>query len=395
MKSWSYNKEIQTLVEQFAGAFNDIIIKRFDKNDNFNGDKKVKFVYAPKQRVLESLRTPAPGGLTVPAIAINISSIQRDESRVFNKNNGFELEARSLYGEDSGFVKFIRQPVPINIGINMSIITKYQTDMDQILSNFIPYCDSYIIISWKMQSGNNKDYEIRTEILWSGSVNMTYPTDLPPSQSFRITADTTFTIKGWMFKSNQYDDIFKKIYYINTDFVIADQEDIDGCGLITDLDQYETSFINISARPHIDCVYPLNINKSNLEIYYENRSIYVIGKFLSYTRAVYVSASNTNIFNQQPQLFSPFEGLTGLEPYYPSFYGYAVSSFEILDDGILTLSLPFSSMVQSGYIDVIVENEAGYRSLIKESTDRYTTYSNAVSSSLYAPISLSGIRLTL
>jgi hypothetical protein len=395
VKSWSYNKEIQTLVEQFAGAFNDIIIKRFDKNDNFSNQQKVKFVYAPKQRVLESLRTPAPGGLSVPAIAINISSLQRDGARGFNKNSGFESDAKSLYGQDLDFIKFTRQPVPINIGINMSIITKYQTDMDQILSNFIPYCDSYIIISWKMPAGYNKDYEIRTEILWSGNVNMVYPTDLPPSQSFRITADTSFTIKGWLFKSEESSEIYKKIYYINSDFVIADSVDIDNCDLITDLDQYETSRISISARPHVEWVCPLSIVENNLDFYYNNRSIYIVGKFLSYTRAVYISASNPNIFDQQPQLFSPFAGLTSLEPHYPSFYGYAVSSYEILDDETLTISLPYSSINIGGSIDVIVENEAGYRSFIKESTEKYLTYSNAVSSSLYTPISLSGIRLIL
>ena len=393
MKSWSYNKEIQTLVEQFAGAFNDIIIKRFDKDENFSNQQKVKFVYAPKQRVLESLRTPAPGGLTVPAIAINIASLQRDGTRTFNKNNGFELEAKSLYGRDLYFIKYIRQPVPINIGINMSIITKYQTDMDQILSNFIPYCDQYIIISWKMPVGYNKDYEIRTEILWSGTVNLVYPTDLPPSQSFRITADTSFTIKGWLFKSTQYNETYKKIYYINSDFVVADDSDINGCGLITDLDQYETSTINISARPHVQWVSPLNITKNNIEFYSNNRAIYVVGKFLSFTRAVYISASNSSFMGYEPQLLSPFAGLTALEPHYPSFYGYPVSSFEILDDETLTFSLPFSSINTGGSIDVFIENEAGYRSFIKESTEKYLTYSNGVSSSLYSPISLSGIRL--
>jgi hypothetical protein len=392
VKSWTYNKEVQTLVEQFAGAFNDIVIKRFDNVGNFNNQQKVKFVYAPKQRVLESLRNPAPGGLTVPAISINIASLQRDQARVFNKTYGFDIEAKSIAGKDTDFIKFIKQPVPVNIGINMSIITKYQTDMDQILSNFIPYCDPYIVISWKLPVAYNKDYEIRSEILWSGSVNIVYPIELPPSQSFRITADTSFTIKGWLFKSTQYNETYKKIYYINADFVSVAEEDVNDCNLITDLEEYETSSISISARPHIKGVYPLNLNKNNIEFYYENNSVYVIGNFLSYTRAIYLSASNGNIFDTQPTLFSPFSGLTSLEPYYPSFYGYSVSSFEILDDETLTFSLPFSSVNSDGIIDVIIENEAGYRSFITESSEKYSTYNNTVSS-LYAPRSLSGIRV--
>jgi hypothetical protein len=392
VKSWTYNKEIQTLVEQFAGAFNDIIIKRFDKDDNFVNQQKVKFVYSPKQRVLESLRNPAPGGLTVPAISINISSLQRDQARIFNKNYGFDIEAKSITGKDIDFIKFIRQPVPVNIGINMSIITKYQTDMDQILSNFIPYCDPYIIISWKLPVGYNKDYEIRTEILWSGSINVVYPIELPPSQSFRVTADTSFTIKGWLFKSVQYNETYKKIYYINSDFVVSGEEDINNCNLITDLDEYETSSINISARPHIKGVYPLNLNKNNIDFYYENNSMYIVGNFLSYTRSLYVSASNDSIFDFPPTLFSPFSGISSLEPFYPSFYAYPVSSFEIIDDETLAFSLPFSSVNIEGNLDIIVENEAGYRSFIHESTEKYITYNNTVSS-FYTPKSLSGIRV--
>jgi hypothetical protein len=394
VKSWTYNREIQTLVEQFAGAFNDIIVKRFDKNEIIQSQNKVRFVYAPKQRVLESLRTPAPGGITIPAIAINISSIQRDSSRVFNKNSGFEIQARSIAGEDKDFLKFIRQPVPINVGINMSIITKYQTDMDQILSNFIPYCDPYIVISWKLPVGYNKDYEIRSEVLWSGGINVTYPLELPPNQSFRITADTSFTIKGWLFKSTQYHETLKKIYYINTDFVSVDENGIYSNDLITDLEQYETVTLNISARPHIHCVHPLIIPQNKAEIYNENQLIFVTGQFLSYTRAIYLSASRNDMFDVAvPTLFSPFSGLSALEPHYPSFYGYNVPTFTLIDDNVLSFSLPYSSINQKGEFDVIIENEAGYRSLIKETSDRFSGYNDAVSYSKYSPAALSGIRI--
>lgn len=394
MKSWTYNKEIQTLIEQFAGAFNDIIVKRFDKEGNASPNNfKVKFVYAPKQRVLESLRTAAPGGMTTPAISINIASIERDNNRVFNKNTGFNIDAKSIAdGPYNDFIKYIRQPTPINIGINMSIITKYQTDMDQILSNFIPYCDQYIIISWKLPVGYNKNYEIRSEILWSGTVNVNYPTELPPNQSFRITADTTFTIKGWLFKSEDYNETLKKIYYINTDFVPVLEDDINSCKLITDLDQYETESTHISARPHIYCHYPLGIIKDNIEVYYENNLIYLTGKFFSYTRAMYISSS-PNVFDVSPTLYNPFQGLTALEPLYPSFYGYKLSAFEVIDDETITFSLPFSS-ANEGYIDVIVENEAGYRSIISETTYRHEIYKkDLIPTSLYKPYSLSGIRI--
>jgi hypothetical protein len=224
MKNYTFNWEIQTLVEQFIGAFNDVIIKRYDKDnvqvEPLSGDK-VLFVYSPKQRVFSNLNSPAAGGLTVPVIAVNISGISRDQSRVFNKIDGFLTNYEPE--DDSGnLLKRIPQPVPINIGITMTIITKYQADMDQILTNFIPYCDPYIVISWKLpETEKTKNpYEIRTEVLWDGNMQMQYPDNLGPTQLYRITGTTNFTIKGWLFK--KMDEVYKKIYTIESKYLTSD-----------------------------------------------------------------------------------------------------------------------------------------------------------------------------
>jgi hypothetical protein len=218
MKNYTFAWEIQTLLEQFVSAFNDVIVKRYDKDKNVvapvNGHK-VRYVYAPKQRVFNFLTTPAPGGITVPVIAVNISGISRDNNRVFNKIQGFDVAYNPRDGSGS-YSKTILQPVPININVNMTIVTKYQSDMDQILTNFIPYCDPYIIISWKLPSvaDSSSPYEIRSEILWNGNISLNYPVELTPTQSFRITAETSFTIKGWLFK--KMDEVFSKIYTIQS-----------------------------------------------------------------------------------------------------------------------------------------------------------------------------------
>lgn len=222
MKNYTFGFEVQTLLEQFVGAFNDVIIKRYDNTNtavNPTSGFKVNYVYAPKQRIYNILQSPAPGGLTVPAIAVNISNISRDPSRVFNKNDGFSVNL--AYQTDGIVGKKILQPVPINIGVNMTIVTKYQSDMDQILTNFIPYCDPYIIISWKLPKGNYNQkeslpYEIRSEVLWGGTINMVYPQDLAPNAPFRVSADTSFVIKGWMFKDSN--EIVKRIYTIESKY---------------------------------------------------------------------------------------------------------------------------------------------------------------------------------
>lgn len=224
MKNYTFHWEVQTLVEQFVGAFNDVVIKRYDNQENvvppLSGDK-VLFVYSPKQRVFSNLNSPAAGGMTVPVIAVNISGIQRDNNRVFNKNEGFTVKYNKI-DQSGNLIKRIPQPVPINVSIDMTIVTRYQADMDQILSNFIPYCDPYIVISWKMPDLNssNVPYELRNEVLWNGNIALQYPDNLSGTQPYRITATTSFTIKGWMFK--KMDEVVKKIYTIDSSFFTSD-----------------------------------------------------------------------------------------------------------------------------------------------------------------------------
>jgi hypothetical protein len=230
MKSYTFGFEVQTLLEQFISAFNDVVVKRYNNNTIVSPTSgvKVNYVYSPKQRVFSNLQNPAPGGLTVPVIAVNINGISRDQTRVFNKNEGFKINLTSK--ADGVLAKKILQPVPVNIGVNMTIITKYQADMDQILTNFIPYCDPYIVISWKIpQSGglakDTYDYEIRTEVLWNGNLQINYPQDVGPNQPFRITADTSFVIKGWMFKNST--ETIKKIYTIHSSYIDQNFKDSD------------------------------------------------------------------------------------------------------------------------------------------------------------------------
>jgi hypothetical protein len=223
MKNYTFGFETQTLLEQFIGAFNDIVIKRYDHSNTIvapTSGFKVLYVYSPKQRVYNSLKNPAPGGLTVPVVAVTIGGISRDQSRVFNKNDGFNIEYQEPNSE--ALIKKILQPVPINITVNMTIVTRYQLDMDQILNNFIPYTDPYVVISWKIPNIHNSSipYELRNEVLWSGNVAIAYPQDLAPTAPFRITAETSFTIKGWFFK--KIGDPYKKIYTINSNYFAYD-----------------------------------------------------------------------------------------------------------------------------------------------------------------------------
>ncbi len=201
MKQSPFYFEIRDVMTQFLAAFDDVVISRYNRSRAVMDKIQVRYVYSPKQRVVHDLVNKARA-LTLPVVAVSIAGIKRDPERVFNKLDGayYKRTISTDYNGDVSKEDFIKQPVPVDIDVNMSILTKYQTDMDQILSNFIPYTNPYIVVSWKLpEEMAAVAQEIRSEVMWSGSLAMKYPTDTQSRESYRVSADTSFTIKSWLF----------------------------------------------------------------------------------------------------------------------------------------------------------------------------------------------------
>jgi hypothetical protein len=216
----SFHFEVKDLITQFVAAFDDIIIKRYDKNRVPVNNVQVRYVYAPKQRVLYDLVNLAQN-ITVPVVSVNLTSVSRDESRVFNKIEGYYYShgTSDTTGQPTSIQ--YKSPVPVNINVSMSIMTKFQSDMDQIISNFVPYNNPYIILSWKVPNdlvtgGFSIPQEIRSEVLWDGNISLSYPTDIAATEKYKIIGDTSFTIKGWLFPAST-DDV-GNIFYIDANF---------------------------------------------------------------------------------------------------------------------------------------------------------------------------------
>ena len=173
MKNQYYGFELKDMIRQFITAFNSIVINRYNKNKDVVDQIKCSF-YS---------KAPSVSG----------GSIDSDH---------------------------LKTPLPVNVGINMSIMTKFQTDMDQIISNFAPYNNPYIVMSWIIPTSQNlaSNYEIRSEVLWSGDISLDYPIEVSGTQPARVIANTNFTIKGWLFKGPAASDT-KNIFTIDQDFV--------------------------------------------------------------------------------------------------------------------------------------------------------------------------------
>ncbi len=362
MVNYTYNFEVKDLLTQFVAAFDDTVIKRYDKNNNARQEIGVRYVFAPKQRIMHDIVNKAKN-IELPVVAVNLASVSYDTERVFNKLDNFENYA------NANSASAIRTPTPVNLTVNMSILCRYMQDMDQIISNFVPYTDPYIILTWKepVSDNVNNSIEIRSEVLWDKNINLNTPTETTYSDKFRIIADTSFTIKGWLFRSKN--ERSSPIYFIENNFVNVRPDFNFNQGLssleyesfydsLTSVAEIET--ISLSGLPDITNIY-FNTSGSLLPI--DNpvtikRDLSAGGR--SYT--LYGDNYNETEFLMLSSNSAITTGFTAVSTTYTGeVSGYLLpnSQWNVLNNQILNIMIP--ALTAAGKFDVIVKNPAGWK----------------------------------
>jgi hypothetical protein len=378
MKNRAFHFEVKNLLTQFVAAFDDVVISRFDKDRNAKSNIDVRYVFAPKQRVMYDVINKAQN-LTLPVVAINLESISRDESRVFNKvATSFLPDAQIKNPKTSA--KFL-MPVPVNLEVNMSILARYMQDVDQIVSNFVPYNNPYIILSWKVPSdyGFEYDQEIRSEVLWNGNLNYTTPTDTTYSDKFRVTVDTSFTIKGWLFPEEKSPS--GNIYKIDSNFINVDLRNRIYSPLdeVTSVESYtEQGYGALSSyNADVPTNYTETITVSGIpeftNIYYSTSGLFeelrnevtilssrdnnflLYGHALNYTNSLYISANRLNFFTD-------YQKITSAKSDTISAYKLNDDLYNIASQSIVSIFLPTSTLSGSGKFTFVSANKAGWAS---------------------------------
>lgn len=378
MKNRAFHFEIKNLLTQFVAAFDDTVISRFDKNRNAKSNIDVRYVFAPKQRVMYDIVNKAQN-LTLPVVAINLDSISRDESRVFNKLSPSLIPAQEK--EDPRTSSKFLMPVPVNLEISMSILARYMQDVDQIVSNFVPYNNPYIILSWKVPSdfGTEYDQEIRSEVLWNGNLSYSTPTDTSYSEKFRITVDTSFTIKGWLFpeEKNNVGNIYKidnnfiavdlqnRIYSPLEDQISVESYTDQGYAALSTFDANVptnyTETITVSGIPEFTNIFYTTSglfeqlrNETNVLSSQPNNFL-LYGTALDYSNVVYISANKLNFFTD-------YQEITSAKLDTISAYRLDDSLYNIATENLVSISLPTSTLSGTGKFTFVTANEAGWAS---------------------------------
>ena len=339
----------------FVAAFDGVFVNRYDATTREAKEKiSVRYINGPKHRVLFDLTDKAKN-LTLPVVTIEQTGLTRNTSRVLAKNQS--MFRPSIGSSADKRTAKIPVPVPVDLDVNVSIIAYFKEDVDQIIQNFIAYCDPYLIISWKIPEEFGVDFidEIRSEVQWDGNISYNNPKDLSPDTKWRISADTTFKIKGWLFKEQL--DKSAPIYVVNTtfnsvakntSFSYDDRYYLSGSDANVDT-------VMISAYPEITNIFYGNIPKfESFSIESSNDNIFTFyGKRFDYNNSWYLSGS----FGSNLQLS---EIVTAK--------GSTISAYKLSDDVITTynnnvVSISLSSnYLSSGMFTFVTSNSAAWTS---------------------------------
>jgi hypothetical protein len=127
---------------------------------------------------------------------------------------------------------------------------------------------------------------------------------------------------------------------------------------------------------------PIDVNPYNIVVMnplltaVQNKNILVKGKNFYEIRAVYLKPDNIAMFTDTT-LWNPFSGVKRLSAYNAPFFGVKIP-FYIYKENHLAFTLPELPKID-GFFDIIIENEAGYGLLSRDSRVPFTSaFSGAI-----------------
>ena len=209
MFEYFYNEIFRSVIIGFGSLFNDIEIRHKNDQDQTWSEVKVPLAYGPTQKFLARMQQEAnlnkPIQMTLPRMSFEFTNLAYDPSRKSTKNQSFTVAT-----PDGQQIKRVYSPVPYNMTFVLSIYTKLNDDMLQIIEQILPYFQPSYNLSIKFLGNLN---EIRDIPIQLDSVNMEDDYDGNFDTRRALVYTLTFTAKAYLFGpiTDVTGDIIKKV----------------------------------------------------------------------------------------------------------------------------------------------------------------------------------------
>lgn len=138
MFEYFYNEIFRSVIIGFGSLFNGIEIKHKNSDDDTVSVIKVPLAYGPMQKFLarmeQEVNLNKPVRMTLPRMSFEFVGLQYDSSRKSTQTTTIVNQT-----PDGNNLKRNYMPVPYNMEFTLSIMTKLNDDMLQIVEQILPY----------------------------------------------------------------------------------------------------------------------------------------------------------------------------------------------------------------------------------------------------------------
>ena len=226
VENYFYHQILRRTVIGFGTLFNNIEIRTKDDNGKESTRLKVPLAYGPIQKFLAKLEQNANlrgrPAITLPRISFEMTGISYDPTRKASITQTFKTTS----GESSGNIKKVYMPVPYNVAFQLSIASKTNDDMLQIIEQILPYFQPALNLTINLVDsiGEKRDVPVILE-----TINMSDDYEGNFDNRRAMITTLNFTAKTYLFGAiaDTPDGLIKKVnvdYYTDIDRARAKRE---------------------------------------------------------------------------------------------------------------------------------------------------------------------------
>ena len=210
MFEYFYHEILRKTVISFGTLFNNISIKHKNNSGEIVNELKVPLAYGPTQKFLARLEQSPdlnkPVQMSLPRMSFEFIGLNYDAQRKVTTTQTFITSSTTNKSQE----KKSYMPVPYNMEFELSIMTKLNDDMLQIVEQILPYFQPSYNLSVNLveEIGEKRDIPI---VLNGITMNDDYEGDFSTRRALIYTL--RFTAKIYLFGpiSSASQDIIKKV----------------------------------------------------------------------------------------------------------------------------------------------------------------------------------------
>jgi len=210
MFEYFYHEILRRTVISFGSLFNNISIRHKNNSDDVVSIIKVPLAYGPTQKFLarlnQSENLSKPVQITLPRMSFEFTGLTYDPGRKSTTTQYFTVKS----SEDSTETKKAYLPVPYNMQFELSIMSKLNDDVLQIVEQILPYFQPAYTLTVDLVDTINEKRDIPV-ILENITMQDDYEGDFNTRRV--LTYTLRFTAKTYLFGpiSSVTKDVIKKV----------------------------------------------------------------------------------------------------------------------------------------------------------------------------------------